>query len=597
MEEEAQKSVALWKNLSIALAEVYEANRLPTQNFYMFSKELMRRDCELSKRDDYLILLTALCCQNNHLMGTWYDDTAIQQSIGGEARSSLELYESCEPEMYAKYINECARFQLFCRYTSASSMICHTRFKACVSTWKDFAQIVPVYFKWKNVYEKATRQKHPNLYGVKNDDAMETPPWEFVHDVLKIFEEYICNLSRDSKNKSKYKKPLKAIRKCIKEMEDKLGETEEGEIDDTLSDKIEQRISKILSYATQYEPFSLIGPLYVCWILEKRIFKIVESSERMVGFTLNEKDPFPVNEQHHIHKLTIADQAKIYLFDALLGVWENWNLGDTSLSQFLFERTMPLYSDFMKFDSIIDRNLETYGAQNSKHVTHKFYNYPIGEYTNLFLQRVSKDLSESLKVTPNLFPYKMWVTENEWCRYIRDYKDDPPSADPYFQYSRKHFILVFKTDKKLLSAIKVLQQQTFEYALTVVDQFERLFYFSSKGLGAHSSDESWRDAVSLFLERAYKTIWHNSILQLEEKFAAEFEKYSKELQTGIVQKDVVNYVKDALTMICVRELYQIYFARIIYYSRRARFRIYSDAQYNRLFSFLESCDISLYDQK
>lgn len=597
MEEEAQKSVALWKNLSIALAEVYEANRLPTQNFYMFSKELMQRDCELSKRDDYLILLTALCCQNNHLMGTWYDDTAIQQSIGGEARSSLELYESCEPEMYAKYINECARFQLFCRYTSASSMICHTRFKACVSTWKDFAQIVPVYFKWKNVYEKATRQKHPNLYGVKNDDAMETPPWEFVHDVLKIFEEYICNLSRDSKNKSKYKKPLKAIRKCIKEMEDKLGETEEGEIDDTLSDKIEQRISKILSYATQYEPFSLIGPLYVCWILEKRIFKIVESSERMVGFTLNEKDPFPVNEQHHIHKLTIADQAKIYLFDALLGVWENWNLGDTSLSQFLFERTMPLYSDFMKFDSIIDRNLETYGAQNSKHVTHKFYNYPIGEYTNLFLQRVSKDLSESLKVTPNLFPYKMWVTENEWCRYIRDYKDDPPSADPYFQYSRKHFILVFKTDKKLLSAIKVLQQQTFEYALTVVDQFERLFYFSSKGLGAHSSDESWRDAVSLFLERAYKTIWHNSILQLEEKFAAEFEKYSKELQTGIVQKDVVNYVKDALTMICVRELYQIYFARIIYYSRRARFRIYSDAQYNRLFSFLESCDISLYDQK
>lgn len=597
MEEEAQKSVALWKNLSIALAEVYEANRLPTQNFYMFSKELMQRDCELSKRDDYLILLTALCCQNNHLMGTWYDDTAIQQSIGGEARSSLELYESCEPEMYAKYINECARFQLFCRYTSASSMICHTRFKACVSTWKDFAQIVPVYFKWKNVYEKATRQKHPNLYGVKNDDAMETPPWEFVHDVLKIFEEYICNLSRDSKNKSKYKKPLKAIRKCIKEMEDKLGETEEGEIDETLSDKIEQRISKILSYATQYEPFSLIGPLYVCWILEKRIFKIVESSERMVGFTLNEKDPFPVNEQHHIHKLTIADQAKIYLFDALLGVWENWNLGDTSLSQFLFERTMPLYSDFMKFDSIIDRNLETYGAQNSKHVTHKFYNYPIGEYTNLFLQRVSKDLSESLKVTPNLFPYKMWVTENEWCRYIRDYKDDPPSADPYFQYSRKHFILVFKTDKKLLSAIKVLQQQTFEYALTVVDQFERLFYFSSKGLGAHSSDESWRDAVSLFLERAYKTIWHNSILQLEEKFAAEFEKYSKELQTGIVQKDVVNYVKDALTMICVRELYQIYFARIIYYSRRARFRIYSDAQYNRLFSFLESCDISLYDQK
>lgn len=597
MEEEAQKSVALWKNLSIALAEVYEANRLPTQNFYMFSKELMRRDGELSKKDDYLILLTALCCQNNHLMGTWYDDTAIQQSIGEEARISLKLYESCEPEMYAKYINECARFQLFCRYTSASSMICHTRFKACVSTWKDFAQIVPVYFKWKNVYEKATRQKHPNLYGVKNDDAMETPPWEFVHDVLKIFEEYICNLSRDSKNKSKYKKPLKAIRKCIKEMEDKLGETEEGEIDDTLSDKIEQRISKILSYATQYEPFSLIGPLYVCWILEKRIFKIVESSERMVGFTLNEKDPFPVNEQHHIHKLTIADQAKIYLFDALLGVWENWNLGDTSLSQFLFERTMPLYSDFMKFDSIIDRNLETYGAQNSKHVTHKFYNYPIGEYTNLFLQRVSKDLSESLKVTPNLFPYKMWVTENEWCRYIRDYKDDPPSADPYFQYSRKHFILVFKTDKKLLSAIKVLQQQTFEYALTVVDQFERLFYFSSKGLGAHSSDESWRDAVSLFLERAYKTIWHNSILQLEEKFAAEFEKYSKELQTGIVQKDVVNYVKDALTMICVRELYQIYFARIIYYSRRARFRIYSDAQYNRLFSFLESCDISLYDQK
>ena len=597
MEEEAQKSVALWKNLSIALAEVYEANRLPTQNFYMFSKEMMQRDCELSKRDDYLILLTALCCQNNHLMGTWYDDTAIQQSIGGEARSSLELYESCEPEMYAKYINECARFQLFCRYTSASTMICHTRFKACVSTWKDFAQIVPVYFKWKNVYEKATRQKHPNLYGVKNDDAMETPPWEFVHDVLKIFEEYICNLSRDSKNKSKYKKPLKAIRKCIKEMEDKLGETEEGEIDETLSDKIEQRISKILSYATQYEPFFLIGPLYVCWILEKRIFKIVESSERMVGFTLNEKDPFPVNEQHHVHKLTIADQAKIYLFDALLGVWENWNLGDTSLSQFLFERTMPLYSDFMKFDSIIDRNLETYGAQNSKHVTHKFYNYPIGEYTNLFLQRVSKDLSESLKVTPNLFPYKMWVTENEWCRYIRDYKDDPPSADPYFQYSRKHFILVFKTDKKLLSAIKVLQQQTFEYALTVVDQFERLFYFSSKGLGAHSSDESWRDAVSLFLERAYKTIWHNSILQLEEKFAAEFEKYSKELQTGIVQKDVVNYVKDALTMICVRELYQIYFARIIYYSRRARFRIYSDAQYNRLFSFLESCDISLYDQK
>ena len=68
MEEEAQKSVALWKNLSIALAEVYEANRLPTQNFYMFSKELMRRDGELSKKDDYLILLTALCCQNNHLI-------------------------------------------------------------------------------------------------------------------------------------------------------------------------------------------------------------------------------------------------------------------------------------------------------------------------------------------------------------------------------------------------------------------------------------------------------------------------------------------------------------------------------------------------
>ena len=58
MEEKVRKSMVLWKNLSIGLAEVFEANRLPTQNFYMFSKELMRRDGELSKRDDYLILLT-----------------------------------------------------------------------------------------------------------------------------------------------------------------------------------------------------------------------------------------------------------------------------------------------------------------------------------------------------------------------------------------------------------------------------------------------------------------------------------------------------------------------------------------------------------
>ncbi len=596
MEEEAQKSVALWKNLSIALAEVYEANRLPTQNFYMFSKELMRRDGELSKKDDYLILLTALCCQNNHLMGTWYDDTAIQQSIGEEVRISLKLYESCEPEMYAKYINECSHFQLFCRYTCVSSVICHRRFKAFVSTWKNIAQIVPLYFKWKNVYEKAARQKHSNLYGVKNDEAMETPPWEVVHDVLKIFEEYIRNLSRDPKNKSKYEKPLEAVGECIKAIEDEL--VESGE-DETLADKVEQRISKILTYATQYEPFSLIGPLYVCWILEKRIFKIVAPSERIVGFTLNEKDPFPVNEQHHIHTLTIADEAKNYLFDALLGVWEKRNLGDIGLSQFLFERTMPLYSDFMKFDSIIDRNLETYEAQNSKHVTHKFCNYPTGKYTNLFLQRVSKDLTESLKVTPSLFPYRIWVTEDKWCRYIRDNKDDPPSADPYFQYSRKHFILVFKTDKKLLSAIKVLQQQTFEYAQTVVDQFERLFYFDSQGLGACHADERWYGAVSDFLTRACETIWHSTMFQLEEKFAEEleFEKYSKELQTGIVQKDVVNYVKDALTMICVREMYQKYFARIIYYSRRAWFRTYSEAQYNRLFSFFESCDISLCDQK
>ena len=129
-------------------------------------------------------------------MGTWYDDTAIQQSIGEEVRISLKLYESCEPEMYAKYINECSHFQLFCRYTCVSSVICHRRFKAFVSTWKNIAQIVPLYFKWKNVYEKAARQKHSNLYGVKNDEAMETPPWEVVHDVLKIFEEYIRNLSK-----------------------------------------------------------------------------------------------------------------------------------------------------------------------------------------------------------------------------------------------------------------------------------------------------------------------------------------------------------------------------------------------------------------
>ena len=43
MGEEARKSVALWKNLSIALAEVYEANRLPTQNFYMFSKDYLKK--------------------------------------------------------------------------------------------------------------------------------------------------------------------------------------------------------------------------------------------------------------------------------------------------------------------------------------------------------------------------------------------------------------------------------------------------------------------------------------------------------------------------------------------------------------------------
>ena len=533
--------------------------------------------------------MTALCCQNNHLMGTWYDDTAIQQSIGGEARTSLKLYKSCEPEMYAKFIDECSHFQLFCRYTSASSIICHRRFKAFVSTWKDIAQIVPVYFKWKNVYEKGARQKHSNLYGVKNDETMETPLWDLINDVLKIFEEYIRNLSRDPKNKSKYEKPLEAIEECIKAIEDELVETGE---DETLADKVEQRISKILTYATQYEPFSLIGPLYVCWILEKRIFKIVAPSKRMVGFTLNEKDPFPVNEQHHIHKVTIADRAKIFLFDALLGVWKKWNLGDISLSQFLFERTMPLYSDFMKFDSIIDRNLETYEAQNSKHVTHKFCNYPTGEYTNLFLQRASKDLSESLMVAPSFFPYEIRVTDQEWFCYIRDNRDDPPSTNPYFQNSRKDFISVFKTDKMLLSAIKVFQQQTFEYALTVVDQFEQLFYFSSKGIGTRCSDESWDGAVSVFFKRAYETIWHSIMLQLEEKFAGDFEKYIERLQENIiVEQDITNYVIGALIMICAREIYRKYLEQIMYYSRKARLRIYSDAQYNRLFSFLESCDI------
>lgn len=594
MEEEARKSVELCKNLSIALAEVYEANRLPTQNFYMFSKELMQRDWELSKRDDYLILLTALCCQNNHLMKTWDITVARRRN---EVKTPLKLYKSCEPERYNELINELGWFESFCRYAGLSSIICYQRFKAIVSEWKTYKQIIPVHFKWRGVYEKAVRQKHPNLYGVANNEAMETPSWEFVYDVLKIFEEYICNLSRDSKNKSKYKKPLNAIRKCIKEMEDKFYEIEEDKIDETLSDKIEQRISKILSYATQYEPYSLIGPLYVCWILEKRIFKIVAPSKRMVGFTLNEKDPFPVNEQHHIHKLTIADQAKIYLFDALCGVWEKWNLGNTSLSQFLFERTMPLYSDFMKFDSAIDRNLETYETPNSKHVTHKFCHYPIGEYTNLFLQRASKDLSESLMVAPNLFPYGMRVTDQEWCRYIRDNKDDPPSADLYFQYSRKHFILVFKTDKKLLFVIKVLQQQTFEYAQTVVDQFERLFYLDSQGLGTYCTDESRRDTVLDFFKEAYVRIWSSVLLQLKEKFAGDFEKYIERLQENIVEEDIANYVIDALIMICAREIYRKYFEQIMCYSRKARFRIYSDAQYNRLFSFLESCNISLCDQK
>jgi len=540
-------------HMNQTLRELYNRLNLPYHNFYALSRAISKRDVRLHKDNDYLILLVSAWSPIQHLLGTFTTRVTFPADF------DLHLLERCEPEKFRQFWDGLTGAEDFYRNSCESSLNVPLRVQAYYKLMCNQWEMICAHKNWVDKYNEHQSAMAKEIAQLKAKDDYEPVDYTVLKKFAQIFEEYVKNLMVDPKNRRKYKPVLERVRKYIGGLQEEEDEGEDStEADDVLGTIFEQLIIN----ATRYDPLSSIGPIYVCWIFKNRIIKIGNAASKHINLMLNESDAndcFPFNDTFHADGPSIADESQIYLFDEICQLWNEYNLGDTRLSKFLFERITPFYLDFMKTD--------TKKEPSQDRVTHQYVSYPVATFSSYFLQRSEGCISKMLYFSPEVF--SLPLDDKDWIHYLNS-----PEKDT--KYIFKHLIAEAKREiaencgeetasnidyKEHIKGIRkiALQEKRLE-------DYAQVFWLDQHGIGSQGT------SVEHDLEK------NDFILRFTIR-------YPHELQQEHRSVTPEHFALNVLHTICSKKLYQSYYQDFLVFSKRALFREYSEEQYSRLSKF------------
>ena len=412
------------------LIQLFETHGLPYYNAFAFADAFCKRKNELRKSPDFLILLATLWSPNNHLfarpvdvekypsielpmLSTLHSTNLFLQRhvkflLGGNSLTNaldyFKLYQMLAPRNFAAYCNEESNFLRFISDMSQHSYLFNLRFLSNVELLVLQRQSIAEYKQWESNYVSHKRIKS-EIKAFLEENSSKDISLEMIIRLLEIAQEYIKNLRTDSKNNSKYKPIYERISKYIKAAKNDNICTEDNlDMDDPIG-SIFERMLKISIY---FDPLNRIGPMYLCWMIENRLIKFSKYDADSFNYSLdtNPEKTFPYKNSWHNGGRTVSDVAHVYLFDTLCAWWKNEKINfSMPLSVFLFERTLPCYSDFL----LVGNNPLT-----DPKITHQLVTYSDLRFSSSYLPTCLSATADMLCINPDWFPLPFPVQDENW---------------------------------------------------------------------------------------------------------------------------------------------------------------------------------------
>ena len=251
---------------------------------------------------------------------------------------------------------------------------------------------------------------------------MDDIPDDCVIRLMKIAQEYLKNLMVESKNRRKYEGAYDRISAYIKSANTDFNDDLDDDADEVIADDIIGSIfERMLKIAKHCDAIRPIGPMYLCWMLEYRLLKVTnpqtDDIDKINLLLTNSKNEelFPLKIEWHASRPSVSDESRVYLFDEICVLWEEYIDANTALSKFLFEKTLPYYREFLK----CDRQL-----QPAESITHHYVHYDPYVFSSELLQRCLSVFQQMFTLHVSDFPVRLRITDDT-LRFLGETTNTP----------------------------------------------------------------------------------------------------------------------------------------------------------------------------
>ena len=401
--------------------ELLQRHNLPHQNAFAFANAFCKQNAVLRSSPDYLVLLSILWSPNAHIFIPESDREWFQTPISNAA-TPTQLFQALEPEQFEAYYRAWSDYRLFRCSISSTSQDFPRRFNAIRKLLLQQRDLFAQYDKWLREYTAQKTHLKSTVNKIIASESMDDIPDDCVIRLMKIAQEYLKNLMVESKNRRKYEGAYDRISAYIKSANTDFNDDLDDDADEVIADDIIGSIfERMLKIAKHCDAIRPIGPMYLCWMLEYRLLKVTnpqtDDIDKINLLLTNSKNEelFPLKIEWHASRPSVSDESRVYLFDEICVLWEEYIDANTALSKFLFEKTLPYYREFLK----CDRQL-----QPAESITHHYVHYNPYVFSSELLQRCLSVFQQMFTLHVSDFPVRLRITDDT-LRFLGETTNTP----------------------------------------------------------------------------------------------------------------------------------------------------------------------------
>ena len=401
--------------------ELLQRHNLPHQNAFAFANAFCKQNAVLRSSPDYLVLLSILWSPNAHIFIPESDREWFQTPISNAA-TPTQLFQALEPEQFEAYYRAWSDYRLFRCSISSTSQDFPRRFNAIRKLLLQQRDLFAQYDKWLREYTAQKTHLKSTVNKIIASESMDDIPDDCVIRLMKIAQEYLKNLMVESKNRRKYEGAYDRISAYIKSANTDFNDDLDDDADEVIADDIIGSIfERMLKIAKHCDAIRPIGPMYLCWMLEYRLLKVTnpqtDDIDKINLLLTNSKNEelFPLKIEWHASRPSVSDESRVYLFDEICVLWEEYIDANTALSKFLFEKTLPYYREFLK----CDRQL-----QPAESITHHYVHYNPYVFSSELLQRCLSVFQQMVTLHVSDFPVRLRITDDT-LRFLGETTNTP----------------------------------------------------------------------------------------------------------------------------------------------------------------------------